>query len=139
MIPILGALVQGAISIGSRWFQNQAEKSQARHERDLEVIKGDQDWDAEQARNSGDSWKDEYLTILITVPFVAMFVAAVVGDMGVVYRIQEAFVIVQERVPEQYWTLLYVCFAASFGIKGIVKGLTIFRDGSKEEPTPPNK
>jgi hypothetical protein len=133
MIPLIGPIVSGLFSVGKQYLSNKAEKSQAKHERDVAVIKGDQDWDAIQAENSGESWKDEYLTIVITSPFIAMFIAAVWGNMEMVTRIRDAFVIIKEQVPDEYWTLLYVAFAASFGVKGIIKGVKTYRDGSKEK------
>jgi hypothetical protein len=132
MIPLIGPIISGLFSVGKQYLSNKAEKAQAKHERDVAVIKGDQDWDAIQAENSGDSWKDEYLTIVITAPIIVMFVAAAFGDMEVVSRLESAFIIIKTRIPEEYWTLLYVCFAASFGIKGLVRGAKTFMDGSKQ-------
>jgi hypothetical protein len=129
MIP---QIVMGLFGMGKQWFANRAAKSQAKHERDIKVIEGDQDWDKIQAKNSGDSWKDEYLTIVVTAPFIAMFIAAVFDNMEMVGRIEQAFAIIKTKIPEEYWTLLYVCFAASFGVKGIIKGVKTYRDGSKE-------
>ena len=108
MLPLLGPLVSGVFDIGKQYFANKAEKSKAKHEQELAVIKGDQTWDEIQARNSNDSWKDEYLTIVITSPFIAMFLAAVLDNREMVDRIGEAFVILQSEVPEQYWTLLII-------------------------------
>jgi len=131
MIPFIGPLISGIFGIGERLIKNKAEKAQAKHEREVAVIKGDQEWDQIQATNSGESWKDEYLTIIITAPFVAMFLAAVCNNMEMVDRIRDAFVIIQTNIPEQYWTLLFVAFAASFGVKGIVKGVQTYIDGKK--------
>jgi hypothetical protein len=132
MLPLLGPLVSGVFDIGKQYFANKAEKSKAKHEQELAVIKGDQTWDEIQARNSNDSWKDEYLTIVITSPFIAMFLAAVLDNREMVNRIGEAFVILQSEVPEQYWTLLIIAFGASFGVKGVIKGTKTFIDGKKK-------
>jgi len=131
MLPLLGPILGGVFDIGKQYFTNKAEKSKAKHEQELAVIKGDQKWDEIQAQNSNDSWKDEYLTIIVTAPFVAMFLAAVFNNTEMVQRIGEAFVILQHEVPEQYWTLLLIAFGASFGVKGIIKGAKTFVDGKK--------
>ena len=123
MLPLLGPLVSGVFDIGKQYFANKAEKSKAKH---------DQTWDEIQARNSNDSWKDEYLTIVITSPFIAMFLAAVFDNREMVDRLGEAFVILQSEVPEQYWTLLIIAFGASFGVKGVIKGTKTFIDGKKK-------
>ncbi len=132
MIPLLGPIVSGIFSVGKQYLSNKAEKAQAKHERDVAVIKGDQSWDQIQAENSGDSWKDEYLTVVITAPMIVMFIAASFGNMDVVAQLEQAFIVVKTKVPEEYWTLMYVCFAASFGIKGLVRGAKTFMDGSKQ-------
>ena len=131
MLPILGPVITGLFDIGKQNLGNKAEKAQAKHEQEVAVIKGDQQWDQIQAQNSGDSWKDEFLTVVITSPFVAMFIASVFGDMDMVERLSDAFIILQTNVPEQYWTILYVAFAASFGVKGVLKGVKTYKDGKK--------
>jgi|TARA_R110000765_G_scaffold394756_3_gene488343 hypothetical protein len=132
MIPFLGPIVSGIFGIGKQYLSNKAEKSKAKHDQELAVIRGDQNWDEIQARNSGESWKDEYLTVIITAPFIAMFLAAVLDKREMVERIGEAFIILQSEVPEQYWTLLIIAFSASFGIKGVIKGTKTFIDGKKK-------
>lgn len=132
MIPFLGPVISGIFGVGKQYLSNKAEKSQAKHEREITVIKGDQKWDEIQAANSADSWKDEYLTVIITAPFIAMFLAAVLGDADMVQRIGEAFVILKSEVPQEYWSLLLIAFGASFGVKGIVKGAKTIIDGKKK-------
>jgi|TARA_R110000787_G_scaffold84612_2_gene181288 hypothetical protein len=131
MLPFLGPLLGGVVDIGKQYFTNKAEKSKAKHDQQIAVIRGDQKWEEIQAQNSNESWKDEYLTIIITAPFVAMFLAAVFDKPQMVSRIGEAFIILQSEVPEQYWTLLLIAFGASFGVKGVIKGAKTFIDGKK--------
>jgi hypothetical protein len=121
MIPIIGPIISGLFGIGKQYLSNKAEKSQAKHKREVEHIKGDQAWDIEQAKNSGESWKDEYLTIITTAPFVTMFTAAALGYDAVVDRMAHAFDVLTQNVPPLYWQLLLICYAASFGVKGLVK------------------
>ena len=53
MIPFLGPVVEGIFGIGKQYLSNKAEKSKAKHDQELAVIRGDQNWDEIQARNSG--------------------------------------------------------------------------------------
>jgi hypothetical protein len=48
-----------------------------------------------------------------------MFLAVVFNAPELVLRMKEAFVILDTHVPDEYWYLLGVCFAASFAIKGV--------------------
>ena len=120
MIPFIGPIISGIFGVGKQYLSNKAEKAQAKHDREITVIKGDQKWDEIQARNSGDSWKDEYLTIILTSPFVAMFLAAVLDEQEMVMRISDAFIVLKSDVPDEYWMLLSVVVAASFGVKKII-------------------
>lgn len=119
MFPVLGPIISGIFSLGKSYLDNKAEEKQALHQRKIEGIKNDANWENIQAENSGNSWKDEYLTIIITSPFVAMFLAVVFNAPELVLRMKEAFVILDTHVPDEYWYLLGVCFAASFAIKGV--------------------
>ena len=121
MIPLIGPIISGIFGVGKQYLSNKAEKAQAKHEREVQQIKGDQDWDTIQAQNSGESWKDEYLTIVTTAPFIVMFTAAAFGADGVVTRMAHAFNVLTENVPPLYWQLLLICYAASFGVKGLIK------------------
>ncbi len=120
MIPFIGPLISGLFGIGKTYLQNKAEEKQAVHERKITQIKGEQNWDEIQAQNAGSSWKDEYLTIILTAPFVAMFLAVVFDAGEMVQRFKAAFKVLDEDVPDEYWYLLSVVVAASFGLKKIV-------------------
>jgi len=121
MIPLLGPIISGIFSVGKTYLSNKAEEKQAVHERKITQIKSEANWDTIQAENSNNSWKDEYLTIILTSPFVAMFVAVILDMPEMVARFKEAFVVLKTDVPDEYWLLLSVVVAASFGMKKIVE------------------
>ena len=123
-------LKSGAVYTGATHKTNgKLMKAQAKHEREVTIIKGDQAWDEIQAKNSGESWKDEYLTVILTSPFVAMFLAAVLDKPEMVMRISDAFIILKNDVPDEYWMLLSVVVAASFGMKKVVDVVKGIRGG----------
>ncbi len=78
-----------------------------------------------------ESWKDEYLTVLITMPFTLLFVFVLIGwDEGIV-RLQRAFVLLEE-FPAWYLELLKYVVLAGLGILGIVKpGLRFWEKRNK--------
>lgn len=77
-------------------------------------IKGEIDWDVQAVKNSGGSWKDEYLTILFSVPLLLCFLPFTVEY---VERGFEAL----SNTPDWYKYTLGVIVSASFGIKGASK------------------
>ena len=76
---------------------------------------GEIDWDLEMAKGSASSWKDEWLTIIFSVPLVLSFC----GDWGrgVVSDGFEALA----TMPEWYQYTLGVIVAASFGVRSATK------------------
>jgi len=77
-------------------------------------IKGEVEWDIEAVKNSGGSWKDEYLTILFSIPLLLCFIPFTVGY---VERGFEALAM----TPDWYKYTLGIIVSASFGIKGATK------------------
>lgn len=77
-------------------------------------ISGEIDWDIAAQKNSSGSWKDEYLTILFSIPLLLCFLPFTVGY---VERGFEALAM----TPDWYKYTLGVIVSASFGIKGATK------------------
>lgn len=73
------------------------------------------DWEKIMAQGSQDSWKDEWLTILFSIPLILVFI----GDWGrdIVFN---GFVAL-ESMPEWYQYTLGVIVAASFGVRSATK------------------
>ena len=77
-------------------------------------IKGEVDWDLEAIKGSKDSWKDEYLTILFSIPLLLCFL-----PFSVEY-VERGFAALA-MTPDWYKYTLGVIVSASFGIKGATK------------------
>jgi len=107
------ALIAPLTELVSGHFKRKSEEKQAQHERKLEVIKHESNWDNIQATNSGSSWKDEWLTLLFSVPLVMAFVPSAVP------YVIEGFNAL-ETMPEWYRVYLGVIMAASFGVRQLV-------------------
>ena len=96
------------------WLKNKAEEKQAIHERKLETIKHEADWDNIQATNSGTSFKDEWFTLLFSVPLVMAFIPEMVPVVS------DGFAVL-EGMPDWYKAFLGAAVAASFGIRTLSK------------------
>ena len=77
-------------------------------------IKGEVDWDLEAIKGSKDSWKDEYLTILFSIPLLLCFLPFTVE------YVERGFAALA-MTPDWYKYTLGVIVSASFGIKGATK------------------
>jgi hypothetical protein len=118
MIPIISAVAQ----IATTWVSGKAEAAKIRSEAKLattrakavvmeKVATGEIEWNQAMAEASSTSWKDEWLTILVSIPLVLAFT----GHEDIVMKGFTAL----EAMPDFYKTAVGVVFAASFGIQSI--------------------
>lgn len=120
MFNIIGSV----ISLGKIWLEGKQELSKAKQEAKLvttkaqaeimsKVAKGELEWNQTMAQASNNSWKDEWLTILVSIPLILAFT----GHEDIVSRGFAAL----ESMPDFYKTAVGVVFAASFGIQQMTK------------------
>lgn len=114
MIPILG----GLIGLGQTWLESRAKKQLAKAEAEAEVMKQASkdvsEWEQLMAKGSMTSWKDEYWTIVLSIPVVMCFVPS---TQDIVFNGFAALA----KTPEWFQYLLYAAVLASFGLRGIQK------------------
>jgi hypothetical protein len=120
MIGLIGPL----LSIGKQYLKGKQElhlaqskaklvQVEAKAEISRKVAAGELEWNNTMAEASNNSWKDEWLTILVSIPLILAFA----GKEDVVTRGFEAL----ELMPDFYKTAVGVVFAASFGVQQLTK------------------
>ena len=118
MLPIISAVA----NVATTWISGKAEAAKINSEAKLAVTRakaavmekvatGELEWNQTMAEATNKSWKDEWLTILVSIPLILSFT----GHHDVVARGFEAL----ETMPDFYKTAVGVVFAASFGIQSI--------------------
>ena len=108
------ALISPIVNLAGGYLKNKAEEKQAVHERKLEMIKQDANWENIQASNSGTSWKDEWFTLLFSVPLCMAFIPEAVPVVSDGFKVLEG-------MPDWYKAFLGAAVAASFGIRTLTK------------------
>jgi hypothetical protein len=108
------AIIAPLAKLLGSYLKNKAEEKQAVHERKLESIKHESNWDNIQATNSGSSFKDEWFTLLFSIPLVMAFVPEMVQI------VRDGFEVL-EGMPDWYKGFLGAAVAASFGIRTLSK------------------
>lgn len=126
---ILGEVVGwvgGIFKSKARIREAQANAEIARLEREAKV---EADWDVEAMRAARHSWKDEWFTILLSAPFVAVFGAVFFFPEGIPL-LQEAFAILAS-LPLWYQASFMGAIAASFGLRWWFRSTTLNKVGMK--------
>jgi hypothetical protein len=112
-LPIIGdvvGMIGDSLNARRRRRQTRLEAEIKAHEKQLEQ---DISWEALQARNAASSWKDEYLTIVLTLPLIASFIPPLVPYVEAGFK-------ALEQMPVWYRASLGVVIAAAFGVKSFV-------------------
>ena len=102
---------------GRTWTEGKVAKTKAKAEAEAAVMinqsKSAADWETAMARASNTSWKDEWITILFSIPLVLAFVPSAVP------YVREGFAVLA-TMPQWYQYGLSVIIAASFGVRGAI-------------------
>jgi hypothetical protein len=122
---MIQALIGPIASLAGTWLEGKVEKTKAetgakvaRAKAEATIMEkkatGEIDWDLEMARGSQTSWKDEWLTILFSIPLVLAFVP------GMEEIVANGFAQL-EAMPQWYQYSLGVIVAASFGVRSATR------------------
>lgn len=121
----LGGILSGGMSIIKEWVGSWAErkKMNAQHKIRMEALKHEgrearammdkeQEvvWDQAMSQGSMTSWKDEYWTIILSIPMIGCFIPKVAP------YILEGFKVL-EQTPDWYKAAVGLAIAAAFGYR----------------------
>jgi len=116
-LPIVGPIIESITGLGKTYLEGKNAKMKAKAEAEATVmIKSSEslaDWEKIQAQNAGNSWKDEWLTLLFSIPLIMSFI-----PWAVPY-VKEGFAVL-ETMPTWYQYALSVIVAASFGVRSAI-------------------
>jgi len=122
---MLNLLIGPVAELAGTWLNGKVETSKANTSAKVAKAKaeavimekkatGEIDWDIEMAKGSANSWKDEWLTILFSIPLILAFIP------GMEEVVKNGFAQL-EAMPEWYQYSLGVIVAASFGVRSATK------------------
>lgn len=114
LLGVAGEAVTGFIDTKKAKAKQKLVKIEAETSLMEKQITGEIEWDVEAVKGSKESWKDEYLTILFSIPLLLCFLPFTVEY---VERGFQALAL----TPDWYKYTLGVIVSASFGIKGATK------------------
>jgi hypothetical protein len=122
---MIGALIGPIAGLVGTWLQGSVEEkkaktamkvahAQAKATVMIEAATHESGWERIMADASKNSWKDEYLTIVLSIPIIMAFIP------GLDTIVHNGFAQL-EAMPEWYQLSLGAVIAASFGIRGATK------------------
>ena len=117
---MLNLLIGPAMDLAKDFVKGKAEEKKAIQERKIQAIQNDSDWEAKMADATKNSWKDEWFSLILSAPLIAVAYSVAMDDSQIIARMNEAFAALN-ALPEWYQYLLFIAVTASFGVKGADK------------------
>jgi len=105
LINLVGGYITHKLEITKIEREGEIKRAQA-------VVDNEATWDKTAIENAG--WKDEYLTIVLSIPLIAGFIP------GLEVYVLRGFSVL-EQTPTWYQAAIGVMIAAAFGIKSFSK------------------
>jgi hypothetical protein len=115
MLAGITQLLGSVGGLATSWIDGKTAVQKAEAQIRMKEATGEIDWELAAIRATQSSWKDEWLTILFSIPLVLSFC----GDWGRTI-VHEGFLALQQ-MPDWYQISLGAIVAASFGIRSVSK------------------
>ena len=117
---MLNLLIGPAMDLAKDFIKGKADEKKAIQERKINAIQNDADWETKMADATKDSWKDEFWSIVLALPIVAIAYSVAIDDVSIIDRVKQGFEVLN-TLPEWYQYLLFIAVSASFGLKSADK------------------
>jgi len=117
---MLQMLLGPAMDLAKDFVKGKAEEKKAIQQRKINAIQNDADWEAKMADATSNSWKDEFWSIILALPIIAVVYSVAMDDVSIIDRVNEGFEALNQ-LPEWYQYLLFIAVSASFGLKSADK------------------
>ena len=115
---MIGQLLNAVGGLATTYLDGKVAIQKANAEIKVKQATGEIDWDIEAIRATQNSWKDEWITLLFSIPLILAFC----GDWG--NKIVQAGFTSLEAMPTWYQYSLGGIVSASIGMRSVSKFFT---------------
>jgi len=113
---LLGTVAKGAIDVIKTRTETKKLLAKAEQTHAMKMAEGKIDFEIAAQKNMKDSWRDEWFTILLSIPLVIVFISIFFNKPEWVDKLKEGFDTLNS-LPDWYIYALMAAIASSFGIK----------------------
>ena len=82
-MSLLTSLISPVANLAGTYLKNKHEQGQAKHQAKMQVIQNTATWEDKMADAYGASWKDEFWTIVLSVPIFMVGYAIAFDDVAI--------------------------------------------------------
>lgn len=132
-MSILSDVVSGAIKPIANVFSKREDRKNAigkaklateesRNNNETKIILTDKEWEALSKAAEGGTWKDEYVTLIVTAPILMIIIGSLASTMGhpeILVSTKQALVELDTALKGTYGTIMLYTVLAAIGIRAI--------------------
>jgi len=116
LLGVAGDMVKGSIDVIKTKTETKKLLAQAEQEHIRKMAEGELEYAIQAQKSMGESWRDEWFTIILSIPLLIVFGAIFFNQPDWVAKLKEGFITLDE-LPDWYIWALMASIASSFGLK----------------------
>ena len=113
---LLGTVAKGAVDVIKTRTETKKLMAEAEQTHVRKMAQGEIDFAIASQKNMQNSWRDEWFTVILSLPLLIVFGAIFFGKPEWIDKLQEGFSTLN-NLPEWYIWALMASIASSFGLK----------------------
>ena len=113
---LLGTVAKGAVDVIKTKTETKKLMAEAEQTHIRKMAEGEIDFAIASQKTMENSWRDEWFTVILSLPLLIVFGAIFVGKPEWIDKLQEGFSTLN-NLPEWYIWALMASIASSFGLK----------------------
>ena len=113
---LLGTVAKGAVDVIKTKTETKKLMAEAEQTHIRKMAEGDIEYAIATQKNMQNSWRDEWFTVILSLPLLIVFGAIFFGKPEWIDKLQEGFSTLN-NLPERYIWALMASLASAFGIK----------------------
>lgn len=113
---LLGTVAKGAVDVIKTKTETKKLMAEAEQTHIRKMAEGDIEYAIATQKNMQNSWRDEWFTVILSLPLLIVFGAIFFGKPEWIDKLQEGFSTLS-NLPDWYIWALMASIASSFGLK----------------------
>ena len=113
---LVSTLAGGVIDVIKTKTETKKLIAKAEQTHAMKMAEGEIEYNLQAQKNLGDSWRDEWFTIILSIPLIIVFGAVFFNRLDWIEKLKDGFIALDE-LPDWYIWALMAAIASSFGLK----------------------
>jgi|TARA_R100000426_G_scaffold71799_1_gene49949 hypothetical protein len=116
LLNLVPTIIKGVVDVVKTKTETKKLMAEAEQTHVRKMAEGEIDYAIATQKNMQSSWRDEWFTIILSIPLIIVFAAIFLNKPEWITKLKEGFITLDE-LPDWYIWALLAAIASSFGLK----------------------